>query len=205
MPSNTKNVVLDRPFVYMIVENKTKLPVFIGSVTEMADKETVGIREYIVPTSKEYIRIDGCGDLEGMLSPVMDEGGYIRIDSTAELDELSNLLKSHNLYFMLDSHDGSFIDMYARINSSFFEENSLIFVYVTEGSGSISHRIDACYIDQSMDPSPLVMEICNLTPFMGTDDMAGWLIGVGIPKNTDGFGYVKVAESIELVGEMYYY
>ena len=29
-------VTLDRPFVYMIVDNSTKLPVFIGAVTEIS-------------------------------------------------------------------------------------------------------------------------------------------------------------------------
>lgn len=200
MPLETKNVVLDRPFVYLIVENNTKLPVFMGAVTEMDQKETVGHRDYLAPTSKEYIRIDGCGDLENMLSPAINEAGYIQIDSTAELDALANTLKAEDEYFMLDSYEGSFIDMYARLNSRFFEENSLIFVYVTEGSGSIRHRIDACYIDESEDPSALVIELCQLQPYCGTDDMAGWLIGVGIPKNKIDFSYVKLSQSTEFEG-----
>jgi serpin B len=203
MPSETKNVVLDRPFVYLIVENNTKLPVFMGAVTEMDQKETVGLRDYVAPTRREYVRIDGCGDLESMLSPVMNEAGYIQIDSTDELDALSNILKSNDEYFMLDSYSGSFIDMYAGLNSRFFEENSLIFVYVTEGSGSIHHRIDACYIDSAEDPSALVIELCAIYPEIGTDDMAGWLIGVGLPKDKTDFGYVKLARSSEMMYWVY--
>jgi serpin B len=33
----TKNVVLDRPFVYAIIDNSSKLPVFVGSVMQIAD------------------------------------------------------------------------------------------------------------------------------------------------------------------------
>ena len=32
-----KEVILDRPFVYAIVDNKTKLPVFIGTVNDIGD------------------------------------------------------------------------------------------------------------------------------------------------------------------------
>jgi serpin B len=30
-------VTLDRPFVYMIIDNETNLPVFIGTVTDLQD------------------------------------------------------------------------------------------------------------------------------------------------------------------------
>lgn len=204
-PGETKNVVLDRPFVYLIIENNTRLPVFIGALTEMENAETVGEREYIVPESREYIRIDGCGDLQDMLSPVMNENGYIRINSTEDLDALSNTLKAHDDYFMLDSSDGSFIDTYARLNDKFFEKNSLVFIYVTEGSGSIRHRIDACYIDRSSDPSALVIELCKLQPYVFTEDMAGWLIGVGIPKDHMDFDLVKTSASTEMIGGWVWY
>lgn len=36
-PGNTKTVILDRPFVYAIVDNATKLPLFMGTVREIED------------------------------------------------------------------------------------------------------------------------------------------------------------------------
>ena len=35
MPENQKEVILDRPFVFMIIDNSTNLPVFIGTVTDI--------------------------------------------------------------------------------------------------------------------------------------------------------------------------
>ena len=32
---NTKKVILDRPFVYMIIDTETDLPIFIGTMTEI--------------------------------------------------------------------------------------------------------------------------------------------------------------------------
>lgn len=36
-PEKTKTVILDRPFVYLLVDNKTNLPFFIGTVMEAGD------------------------------------------------------------------------------------------------------------------------------------------------------------------------
>lgn len=35
MPEEIKEVILDRPFVYMIIDNSTNLPIFIGTVTDI--------------------------------------------------------------------------------------------------------------------------------------------------------------------------
>ena len=35
MPEDQKEVILDRPFVYMIIDNATNLPIFIGTVTDI--------------------------------------------------------------------------------------------------------------------------------------------------------------------------
>ena len=34
-PTDPKNVTLDRPFVYMIIDAETNLPIFIGAVTDI--------------------------------------------------------------------------------------------------------------------------------------------------------------------------
>ena len=35
-PDEVKEVILDRPFVYMIIDTNANLPLFMGTVTEVA-------------------------------------------------------------------------------------------------------------------------------------------------------------------------
>ena len=37
MPIYQLTITLDRPFVYMIIENETKLPIFIGTVMDIGE------------------------------------------------------------------------------------------------------------------------------------------------------------------------
>ena len=131
MPGPTKNVVLDRPFVYMIIDNNTRLPIFMGAVTDI-DGKIVGYNNYKVPTSKDYVRIDGCGDLQDMFSSVIEnpEGDhpYIRIDSVSELEALTSHLATENMYFMLDNTEGScsYNQLAEKYGDEYFEQNSMI-------------------------------------------------------------------------------
>lgn len=67
-----------------------------------------------------------------------------------------------------------------RYNAAFFEENALLLVYLTAGSGSYRYGVDSLYTDSDN----VVVHIKQVNEVeAGTCDMAGWLICISIPKD----------------------
>ena len=75
----------------------------------------------------------------------------------------------------------SFHDATAKYDKAFFEENTLMLVYVTAYSGSYRFGVNSVsldggsfciYVEQTNDPE------------VGTQDMAGWFITVAVPDST---------------------
>ena len=64
------------------------------------------------------------------------------------------------------------IDYIAPYTADFFEEKALVALFITEGSGSIRHRIPAL----KRDGTELAIDLVTDRPYMFTCDMAYWRI-----------------------------
>lgn len=104
------------------------------------------------------------------------------IDSKEKLDEYYNANKDN---FYLERVDRvysdttiGFLDEADKYDEAFFEENSLIFIILECGSGSIRHQVT------KVESSELRTRITvkQIVPEVGTCDMAYWHIFVSIPK-----------------------
>ena len=65
-------------------------------------------------------------------------------------------------------------------DGTFFEENTLMLVYVTAGSGSYRFGVDSVFCDGNS--FCIHVEQVN-EPEVGTDDMAGWFVTVAVPDS----------------------
>jgi len=64
-------------------------------------------------------------------------------------------------------------------NNNFFANNFLVLITVAESSGSNRHEL----MSISEDDSVLDIEINRILPFIGTADMAGWLITIELSND----------------------
>ena len=205
-PSREVSVILDRSFLFMIIHNESMLPVFMGAVSNI-EGEQIGQKEYKIPTKKEYVRIDWCGEVTDELASLMentDGKPYIRIDNMDELAALTAVLEKDDAWFDLNFKEDStsYRELCKGLDAGFFEKNSLIIPYITEGSGSIRHRVDLVYVDSSSDPSTLVIDLTAISPYGFTDDMAGWFICIGLAKDDLDFGgRLEIIRHMEYVDE----
>ena len=104
------------------------------------------------------------------------------IDSKEKLDEYYNVNKDN---FYLERVDRvysdttiGFLDEADNYDEDFFKENSLIFIIVECGSGSIRHqvtKVESSELRTRITVKQIVPEVC-------TCDMAYWHIFVSIPK-----------------------
>lgn len=74
----------------------------------------------------------------------------------------------------------SFNDTVAKYDEGFFNENSLMLVYVEASSGSCRYGVDSVYCDGN---SFCVYAKQTNNPKIHTDDMAGWFITVAVPDS----------------------
>lgn len=171
-------VFLDRPFVYMIIECENNLPLFMGTVTDFEDAEVIGQVSSIEPTYSDSIRIDWYESFEylekfdDMIVNFYDRHPVIRIDSAEELKLLKERL----------GWQGGIIGDSIESEKTFLEKNSLFLVYVEEFSGSVELELVSCILGDTSEEDTLKLHIKERIPECVTDDMAGWLVAVGIPK-----------------------
>ena len=78
--------------------------------------------------------------------------------------------------------DGGFTEGLAALDEAFFAEQSLLILYVEEGSGSIRHRVDQVTVEDGT----VTVTLVTLQPVVGTCDMAYWAILVPIDKGSAG-------------------
>ena len=72
----------------------------------------------------------------------------------------------------------SFEEATAKYDEAFFEENSILLVYVTASSGSYRYQI----VDIEITEGSLIVQAKKTnSPQIGTCDMAGWFLTVAIP------------------------
>lgn len=74
----------------------------------------------------------------------------------------------------------SFDETGKKYDTAFFEENTLLLVYLTAGSGSCRFGVDSLDVDEKN----VAVHIKQVNEFeVGTCDMAGWLICVSLSKD----------------------
>ncbi len=103
----------------------------------------------------------------------------IRFDSK---DELDGFIKEGRKAFYLDSdsdQDYSFLKNTEEYTEEFFEDKSVILVYVTESSGSIRHEVDSVIRRDGI----VYVFMDRIVPEVCTDDMASWFITVAVDKD----------------------
>lgn len=71
----------------------------------------------------------------------------------------------------------SFEKSISKYNKDFFENNTLLIVYIQTSSGSLRFGLDS--VDFNNDSVCVYVKQTN-NPLMGTDDMSGWFITVAI-------------------------
>ena len=78
--------------------------------------------------------------------------------------------------------DGGFTEGLAALDEAFFAEQSLLILYVAEGSGSYRHRVD----EVTVEGEALRVTLTTLYHEMDTCDMAAWAILIPIDKAYGG-------------------
>lgn len=165
---------------------------------------------------KANVNIIGAGhDCDLMCSPKFsahftwvgwtDEDGGLadtpRFITTAE--ELQEFIDEYAACLGLDYHFNggmSFSDLATGFDKGFFRENQLLIAYLIEPSGSIRHTLTSAkwYADsgnESSDGGKIIIGISRHIPESYTDDMAGWLMTLTLPRE------IGQAENILIEGE----
>lgn len=86
--------------------------------------------------------------------------------------------------------DGGFTEGLAALDEAFFAEQSLLILYLEEGSGSNRHRVDQVIAEDGT----VTVTLTTLEPEIGTCDMAYWAILIPIDKAYSGL-------PVEIVGK----
>ena len=88
--------------------------------------------------------------------------------------------------------DSGFTEGLAALDEAFFAEQSLLILYLEEGSGSIRHRVDQVIVEDGT----VTVTLATLMPEIGTCDMAYWAILIPIDKGAAGLP-VEIVEKTE--------
>ena len=88
--------------------------------------------------------------------------------------------------------DSGFTEGLAAMDEAFFAEQSLLILYIAEGSGSIRHRVDQVTVEDGT----VTVTLVTLQPEVVTCDMAYWAILVPIDKGSAGLP-VEIEGKIE--------
>ena len=130
---------------------------------------------------------------------------YPLISVIQSQNELNAYYNSNKEYFDLErrtdvasDNTRGFLDVCDKYDTEFFKNNSLVFVVLEEGSGSIRHNVDKSLVDEK---GKLYIEISTKVPEIGTTDMAQWHIIIetkkdNIPKSPDDIEVYLDDESI---------
>lgn len=95
------------------------------------------------------------------------QGQFHIIDSADELNEYVSVENCMKLSNAVEKYD-----------ESFFEDKTLVFVLLSEGSGSVSHKIRSINFNNGV----LEVKVKRKVPEIGTCDMAEWTIMFEISK-----------------------
>lgn len=125
--------------------------------------------------SDSYAR-NGC--LYGRLS-YNDDGSYPYTTSVTTLAEWQSLYLGCSVGSI---SDGGFTEGLAALDEAFFAEQSLLILYLEEGSGSNRHRVDQVIAEDGT----VTVTLTTLKPEIGTCDMAYWAILIPMDKDAAG-------------------
>lgn len=95
------------------------------------------------------------------------QGQFYIIDSADELNEYVSVENCMKLSNAVEKYD-----------ESFFEDKTLVFVLLSEGSGSVSHKVRIINFNNGV----LKVKVKRKIPEMGTCDMAEWTVMFEISK-----------------------
>lgn len=141
---------------------------------ESDNTEDICIR--LLDFKSECTRVDGSGDLFIAKTETQTTGSAgLPIFKMDTLSELNAFVTKANGYKYIWN---SFNEVADKYDEAFFEDNTLLFMYVGEGSGSIRHKV----LNVTRKGQKLNVEIERIVPEVGTCDMAGWLIAVELKK-----------------------
>jgi len=141
---------------------------------ESDNTEDICIR--LLDFKAECTRVDGSGDLFTAKTEAQTTGSAVLpIFKMDTLSELNAFVTKANGYIYIWN---SFNEVADKYDEAFFEDNTLLFMYVGEGSGSIRHKV----LKVTRKGQKLNVEIERIVPEVGTCDMAGWLIAVELKK-----------------------
>lgn len=185
-PMEVKEVHLNRPFVYMIIDCEHNIPVFMGTMHDVS-----------------VTSVEGCIDAdnyeEGIIGEPVDEAENDKsVEYTARRVRKSwnglstggaSLIKSRGELEKAIVSDGSDIQEYVMYDDKFFEEKMLAVTVVNENSGSIGHKVTG--VELTSDGGA-VISIERSIPEVGTCDMASWLILVELDKDCGIIGNIRV-------------
>lgn len=90
--------------------------------------------------------------------------------------------------------DGGFTEGLAALDEAFFAEQSLLILYLAEGSGSNRHRVDQV----TMEDGTVTVTLATLKPEFGTSDLAAWAILIPIGKDAADLP-VEIVEKTEML------
>lgn len=174
-PQEIKEVYLNRPFVYMIIDCEHNIPVFMGtmhdvsvtSVTGEVDAETGKLDETIGEPIDEACEIEYLARRVRIGWKEAFTGGVILIESRAALEKMI-------------ATDGSVLEEYAKYDDKFFEKKVLAITTVNENSGSIGHKVTGVEL---LADGLATITIERSVPEVGTCDMADWNILIEVDKD----------------------
>ena len=95
------------------------------------------------------------------------QGQFYIIDSADELNEYVSVENCMKLSNAVEKYD-----------ESFFEDKTLVFVLLSEGSGSVSHKVRSINFNNGV----LKVKVKRKVPEIGTCDMAEWTVMFEISK-----------------------
>ena len=101
------------------------------------------------------------------------------VGRAAELEELKASLGMFLQFDLGYDEAPSFNDITEHCDDAFFTEKSLVFAWVESGSGSF--RFGLTGVERADGVFRIYADKIN-DPEVGTDDMAGWFVGVEVPK-----------------------
>lgn len=143
-----------------------------GRLSPAASPGETGVERLPLEEEKlSYIRVPWTGAGEELLPSLKRIG--TKEEFEAYLEQLSRL-------FAIDGGGFDFAGIWetAKYGEEFFRQNDLLVLYLTEGSGSVRHRVSGLVISDAT----LTVEMERLVPEIGTCDMAAWLIPVEVSK-----------------------
>lgn len=188
-PMEVKEVYLNRPFVYMIIDCEHNIPVFMGTMHDVSVKSVEG-----------HVDADNAGGAYGddVIGEPVDEtrdveftAKRIRTSWREGVNSFGDakVIKSREaLENYVKTQDG-ISEEYAKYDDKFFAEKMLLITSVSENSGSIGHKVTR--VELSPDGSCDIF-IKRTIPEIGTCDMASWNILVELDKDCGISGNIMV-------------